>query len=237
MRPHSRFNVDRDDPSARGVCDRCGFMYQHDTLKWQFQWQGAKLQNIRVLVCDRCLDVPQEQLRTIILPQDPVPIKNPRPENYTSDNAPLSSIPTSIGSLTQWGGVAAAFDSTINKPANFCAAAVPSVSGYENYLGKNWGSDNTQTIREFFIYAPNDTAFSPVGALNYKLQSSDDGETWTDTYTGSTDGSVAEAINITPNSGPNSQYHRIAFEGDGVNQITVAQIQFYVVGSYPEGDQ
>jgi len=42
-----------------------------------------QLVNLRLLVCPECLDVPQPQLRTIIIPADPLPIPNPRPENYT----------------------------------------------------------------------------------------------------------------------------------------------------------
>ncbi len=38
--------------------------------------------NIRILVCNRCLDTPQEQLRAIIVPADPVPINQPRTQNY-----------------------------------------------------------------------------------------------------------------------------------------------------------
>jgi hypothetical protein len=45
-------------------------------------YRGSILQNIRILVCDRCCDEPQEQLRTIALPVDPYPILNVRPENY-----------------------------------------------------------------------------------------------------------------------------------------------------------
>lgn len=41
-----------------------------------------QLQNIRILVCSQCLDVPSIQLKTIILPPDPLPVFNPRPEQY-----------------------------------------------------------------------------------------------------------------------------------------------------------
>lgn len=41
-----------------------------------------QLQNLRILVCDECLDVPAIQLKTIILPPDPLPVLNPRPEAY-----------------------------------------------------------------------------------------------------------------------------------------------------------
>ena len=43
--------------------------------------------NLRFLVCRRCLDVPNQQLRAIILPADPVPINNPRIEPFAEDES------------------------------------------------------------------------------------------------------------------------------------------------------
>lgn len=79
---YTHASVSRTRPRAFAVCDRCGFVYNHDELQWQFQWTGPKLQNLRFLVCKTCLDKPQEQLRTIILPPDPVPISNARPGEF-----------------------------------------------------------------------------------------------------------------------------------------------------------
>jgi len=45
----------------------------------------VKLQNLRLLVCKTCLDVPQPALKTIIIPPDPLPVLNPRPENYQAE--------------------------------------------------------------------------------------------------------------------------------------------------------
>jgi hypothetical protein len=60
--------------------------YNLRDLRWQNQWQGNRLVNLRLLVCTRtCLDVPQIQLRTLILPPDPVPVLNPRPEMYSAE--------------------------------------------------------------------------------------------------------------------------------------------------------
>jgi len=72
-------------PRAHGICDRCGFRYNFEDLRWQFDWRGAQKQNLRILVCWRCEDVPQEQLRAIVLPPDPQPIINARPELYAED--------------------------------------------------------------------------------------------------------------------------------------------------------
>lgn len=82
MRPHGRATVDARSPRAFGVCDKCGFLFNHNQLQWQFQWAGTRLQNLQILVCQSCLDVPQTQLKSIIIPPDPVPISNPRPELY-----------------------------------------------------------------------------------------------------------------------------------------------------------
>lgn len=74
-------------PQAHAICDRCGFRFNHVSLRWQFDYAGAGLVNKRALVCGPCYDKPQEQLRAIILPADPVPIVNPRTEPFTEDEA------------------------------------------------------------------------------------------------------------------------------------------------------
>lgn len=84
MRPHGRARVSSRSPRAFGICDRCGFLYNHDRLQWQFDWAGASLINKRILVCDTCNDVPQQQLRSIVVPADPTPIVNPRIQDYVT---------------------------------------------------------------------------------------------------------------------------------------------------------
>jgi hypothetical protein len=74
-------------PQAHAICDRCGFRYNHVDLRWQFDWAGASLINKRILVCNRCYDTPQEQLRAIVVPADPVPILNPRIEYFVADES------------------------------------------------------------------------------------------------------------------------------------------------------
>lgn len=79
-----RARISARNPRAAGQCDRCGLIYNHVNLQWQYDWRGASLQNLRLLVCDTCLDVPQQQLRAIVVPADPVPIMNPRTQDYVS---------------------------------------------------------------------------------------------------------------------------------------------------------
>jgi len=98
MRPHGRASVSSRNPRAFAICDRCGFLVNHHQLQWQFDYAGAGLINKRILVCNPCLDTPQNQLRAIVLPQDPTPINNPRVQDYYA--AETTSIAVSAGAPT-----------------------------------------------------------------------------------------------------------------------------------------
>ena len=80
-----RARVSPSNPQAQAVCDRCGIWYNRVNLSWQYEWRGSTLKNIRLLVCPSCLDVPQENVRAIVIPADPVPIIQPRTEDYAQD--------------------------------------------------------------------------------------------------------------------------------------------------------
>lgn len=77
-----RAKTNAGNPQAHAICDRCGFRYNHVDLQWQFDWRGASLTNIRLLVCDECNDNPQQQLRAIVVPADPLPIENSRIQDF-----------------------------------------------------------------------------------------------------------------------------------------------------------
>lgn len=84
-RPQSKYvRVDSNSPSGAGQCDRCGRWFNLRNLTFQMEWSGTHLYNKRVLVCTEggCLDVPQEQFRTIILPPDPPPLLNARVPDF-----------------------------------------------------------------------------------------------------------------------------------------------------------
>ena len=84
-----RARINPSSPEAAGCCDRCGFIFSFRELSFQYDWRGATLQNLRILVCRPCLDTPQEQLRAIVVPADPTPIVNARVQDFTlasSDN-------------------------------------------------------------------------------------------------------------------------------------------------------
>lgn len=86
MRPHpKRAQVDATNPRAWATSDRDGLVGNHHKLRWQWEWSGVRIINKRILVWEDELDEPQRQLGVIILPPDPLPIINARPENYDID--------------------------------------------------------------------------------------------------------------------------------------------------------
>lgn len=87
-----RATLDPRRPMAWGICDRDGFRYDRRHLRFQYQWQGATIQNQRILVCERCYDQLQEQLRTYAVPPDPIPIRDPRPDYAIEGNGPTTII-------------------------------------------------------------------------------------------------------------------------------------------------
>ena len=100
MRPHPRRTItDPTNPRAWGTSDRNGHIGQHARMRFQFDWAGTQLINRRILVHEDELDQPQRQLGTIILPPDPLPIMNARPENYAIDDRPVSTRVTMDGKI------------------------------------------------------------------------------------------------------------------------------------------
>lgn len=263
MRPHGRAFIDPRCPRALAVCDRCQAMVFHDTLRWQMQWRGPRMANIRLYVCPECYDTPQEQLRTFVLPIDPVPIANPRPENYAeADNPasylgfaarnnylPIQQLGMNTGSLTLGGGVRAAFDSNTNKRFEFCATLANSVSSFQNTVGKSWNADAsgmltiqpstvaalTHIINSFSLYAPSDRGFlnSATGITGYRLEGSNDGVTYTTIYSGTTAGGAGETITATTTSQAPYQHHRINIQGDGLASVGIAQAVLNIADAAP----
>lgn len=81
----NRYRTSARDPEPIGACDNCFFLYQLDDLQPEKKMTGDHLTETGRLVCERCLDVPTEQDRTIILKPDPEPVRDPRPEVQDED--------------------------------------------------------------------------------------------------------------------------------------------------------
>jgi hypothetical protein len=92
-----RARVNPRAPEAQAICDRCGFLYHLSDLSWQYEWRGNALANLRLLVCDRCLDRPNPQLKPRIIPPDPVPVRNPRPAFWAQQEVGPGTISPAVG--------------------------------------------------------------------------------------------------------------------------------------------
>jgi hypothetical protein len=76
-RGHAQVNP--SNPQAFGICDECGFLYNLNKLRYQYQWAGPKIINLRFRVCPTCYDEPSHRNYPFALPPDPVPVVDPRP--------------------------------------------------------------------------------------------------------------------------------------------------------------
>jgi hypothetical protein len=98
--PHDgRTPVKPNAPEEIGLCDRCYFRYPLSALTWQFEYRGNSLQNIWLRVCPRDLDIPQEQLRPVIIRGPESVVRNPRPYSYAANFAGGTSPPTSANPI------------------------------------------------------------------------------------------------------------------------------------------
>lgn len=88
MYPHLKYNpTNPAHPEPVGFCDRCNFFRYLKDLVFQMQWSGPAVTNTFLLVCPTCLDTLNEQGRTIVIGPDPIPLKDPRPGFWPSEEA------------------------------------------------------------------------------------------------------------------------------------------------------
>lgn len=86
------------------------------------------MQNIQLRVCKRtCLDVPQEQNRSISLPADPVPVWQPRPENFDAAEIPYNTGPIGVPTGLDINAVMP-YDGVVQKPFGVPIAVLSVIS-------------------------------------------------------------------------------------------------------------
>ena len=70
------------------TCSRCGWIWSGVSMRFQFDYMGGSIpQSTGLLVCPRCEDEWDTQRKLLILPPDPAPFRNTRPENYMADES------------------------------------------------------------------------------------------------------------------------------------------------------
>lgn len=73
--------VNPRDPVGYGTCDYSGDIVKRTDLVKQMAWRGNKLVWTGFMVSKHRADPPHDQQRTPILPPDPVPVLNARPDD------------------------------------------------------------------------------------------------------------------------------------------------------------
>lgn len=67
------------------TCDTCGFLWSQTSMAFQYQYMGTSVpQNTGRLKCPKCMDPLQYQNKLLIIPPDPAPKFNIRPEPYAA---------------------------------------------------------------------------------------------------------------------------------------------------------
>jgi len=94
--PKGHAKLDPQRPRAFAHCEMCGFLYNHDDLKWEVRWAGMEIVRTGHLVCPTCWDAPNYATRAKALPPDPVPILNPRKEAQDIPSDDLDYVPPKI---------------------------------------------------------------------------------------------------------------------------------------------
>ena len=136
---------------------------------------------------------------------------------------------------------ALAFNGVSNKSYNNSAFIAPSINGFGNTVGKNWGTGNDYIINRFTFVLPNDWAVIDGG--NFKLEGSTNGIVWQDIYVGNTTPVAGMTVDIIQADIGSTdfplvayQYHRLNLQGDGINAVAVAQLTLYAQNLTFEGD-
>ena len=89
-RARAPIDIDVKSPRSVAVCDGCGMWTMHAHSVEKMEDRGGSVPvGTNLYVCGVCDDVPNPYYSKLVLPPDPVPIKNPRPENYALNPEPM----------------------------------------------------------------------------------------------------------------------------------------------------
>jgi len=134
-----------------------------------------------------------------------------------------------------WTNPGGAFDGTTSKTSAGSIAQLgsPSNNSEANYLGQDWGAGVTKTISKVVVYACTDSSIlgNAPSVEGFYVYGSNDNVNWhLITVWRGNDNGVAGTVFTIPISQTETQayrYHRVGFDGNGINALRVAQIQFF----------
>ncbi|MBF0269341.1 MAG: hypothetical protein HQL44_12200 [Alphaproteobacteria bacterium] len=138
---------------------------------------------------------------------------------------------STIGDMTNNGGLAALFDGTT--VSGHGAGAMSAGVGTGN-AGKNWGTP--KLVSKATIYGPNNLYVGNNDTTLVKLQGSNDGSTWIDLASGTCPASNSSVTDIIYTGAGSYSYHRCLFTPtNGGASVYVAEIVFSEIISISNG--
>lgn len=156
--------------------------------------------------------------------------------NPGTDSLIAGGTGTAIGNATGNGGLAAAFDGSVNNAAGSAVAASD-----PGTVGKDWGSGNDKTITKFVVKSPTDDNFGGASPITIKLQGSTDNfsssvvDLHTDAAVVNTGTAVVHTVDTGITTSTAYRYHRVWINGGG-SGAKVAEVEFYEAGTPPAID-
>lgn len=122
--------IDESYPEALGICDYTGFVHLRRDLVQQMEYRGNGLVWTGLYVGKDYADIPNEQQRPPILPPDPIPVQNPRPQQQQNIiwNQGLGIIWNNLNMFTfaGWGS---------NQDGYFGPSQAQVLSSLQSYVG------------------------------------------------------------------------------------------------------
>jgi len=144
-----------------------------------------------------------------------------------------------IGSLTDFAALSTAFDGVSVQLRANSTGKNPSVTGLNNFIGKDWGVGVTNTISKFIAYGTSDPYPLTLGGNAVKLQGSTDNfaASIVDLWSGNGTGAAGEVLTIDTGIDVSTayRYHRLAFEGNSAGGgVYCAEVEFFEAGVVPD---
>lgn len=132
-----------------------------------------------------------------------------------------------------WSNASNAFNGTTSQNSATSATLAAAPNGFStNGLGQDWGVGVTNIISQVVIYAPSDsTILGDSPAVNdFAIFGSNDNTNWHLLTIWRGNDSINSQVFTIPISLTEQQpyrYHRVGLDGNGINSVRVAQIQFF----------
>lgn len=153
--------------------------------------------------------------------------------SYAADTLIAQGDGTTLGNLTEAGGLAASFDGNTNQSQGSCSKLTATLTGT---CGKDWGVSTTHIISRVKAWSSNSDAWSTLtngGTLTYTIKGSTDNFVTSNVQIGQTTGTMGTTVTETLDFAMSDtttayRYHRAELtSSNGPENFVQAEMEFY----------